>query len=383
MPDSGAGKRHAWSPGAVLKMGEDLYGDADTRSELLSLARGVRTLLEEMRESGLDELPLPQIVLSEKPSTVLTTAAPEIVSGSGIFPEISPKQAAAPETSVPEMSAMKAAVPEAPVSSASGEVPMKGTPPAKEHAPHAELFELTRGVRALLEEMRESGLDELPLPSFELPARENPSMPEETPVREAAFPPSVISTPPGTSPETDTLEAIQQDLEGCMRCPLHENRRNIVFGRGNPQAPLVLVGEAPGRDEDIKGLPFVGEAGRLLDNILRAMELTREEVYICNVCKCRPPGNRDPEPGEMAVCQPFLKRQLAVIHPRLLVTLGRIAAQTLLNARTPISRLRGVWREYEGIPLMPTYHPAYLLRNPSGKKEVWEDMKQVLRKLRE
>ena len=364
-------------------MDEHLYGDEEARSELSSLARGVRTLLEEMRESGLDELPLPQIAFSEKPSTALTTAAPEFASDSEIFPEVSPKQVAAPETLVPEMPAMKAAVPDVSASSSSEEISMKMTPPAKELDPHAELFDLTRGVRALLEEMRESGLDELPLPSFELPLRENPPIAEETPVQEAASPTSVISTPPGTSPGADTLEAIQRDLEGCTRCPLHENRRNIVFGRGNPQAPLVLVGEAPGRDEDIKGLPFVGEAGRLLDNILRAMELTREDVYICNVCKCRPPGNRDPEPGEMAVCQSFLKRQLAVIHPRLLVTLGRIAAQTLLNARTPISRLRGVWREYEGIPLMPTYHPAYLLRNPSGKKEVWEDMKQVLRKLKE
>ena len=247
-----------------------------------------------------------------------------------------------------------------------------------------ELSSLARSVKALLEEMRESGLDELPLPLFELPSRENPPAQVEassmTLVPEEAAQTSVLSPP---QPGEDSLEAIQRDLEGCTRCPLHENRRNIVFGRGNPQAPLVLVGEAPGRDEDIKGLPFVGEAGRLLDNILRAMELTRDDVYICNVCKCRPPGNRDPEPGEMAVCQSFLKRQLAVIRPRLLVTLGRIAAQTLLNARTPISRLRGVWREYEGVPLMPTYHPAYLLRNPSGKKEVWEDMKQVLRKLRE
>ena len=157
----------------------------------------------------------------------------------------------------------------------------------------------------------------------------------------------------------------------------------MVFGVGNPRARVVFVGEAPGREEDEKGEPFVGEAGRLLDRILFAMGLTREEVYICNVEKCRPPGNRDPSPEEIAACEPFLKRQLAAIRPQLIVTLGRFAAQTLLREATPIGRLRGCWREYQGIPLMPTYHPAFLLRNPSGKREVWEDMKQVMARLRE
>jgi DNA polymerase len=163
---------------------------------------------------------------------------------------------------------------------------------------------------------------------------------------------------------------------------LCQGRRNIVFGVGNPRARLVFVGEAPGREEDERGEPFVGEAGRLLDRILFAMGLAREEVYICNVEKCRPPGNRDPEPAEIEACEPYLQRQLAAIRPQLIVTLGRFAAQTLLRDQTPISRLRGHWRQYQGIPLMPTYHPAFLLRNPAEKRAVWEDMKQVMARLR-
>jgi len=182
-------------------------------------------------------------------------------------------------------------------------------------------------------------------------------------------------------PGPKALEEMRNGLSGCTRCPLAEKRINIVFGAGNPQARLVLVGEAPGRDEDVKGLPFVGEAGKLLDKILQAMNLSREEVYICNVLKCRPPGNRDPQPNEIASCEPFLKQQLALIQPEIIVTLGRFAAQELLKTTEPISKLRGHWHEYEGIPLMPTFHPAYLLRNPSGKRPVWEDMKQVMRRL--
>ena len=146
---------------------------------------------------------------------------------------------------------------------------------------------------------------------------------------------------------------------------------------------MVLVGEAPGREEDEKGEPFVGEAGRLLDRILHAMGLGRDQVYICNVEKCRPPGNRDPRPEEIEACEPFLIRQLASIRPSVIVALGKFAAQTLLRDQTPITRLRGTWKDYHGIPLMPTYHPAYLLRNPSGKQEVWEDMKQVLKRLQQ
>ena len=182
---------------------------------------------------------------------------------------------------------------------------------------------------------------------------------------------------------TGDLAAVRDDLGDCQRCGLGKSRQSLVFGVGNPHARLVLVGEAPGREEDEKGEPFVGEAGRLLDRILFAMGLAREEVYICNVLKCRPPNNRDPEPDEVATCEPFLVRQLAAIKPELIVALGRFAVQTLLKSPLPIGKLRGTWHEYQGVPLMPTYHPAFLLRNPNGKREVWMDMKQVMDKLRE
>jgi DNA polymerase len=179
----------------------------------------------------------------------------------------------------------------------------------------------------------------------------------------------------------ETLDAIRSDLGDCQRCGLAKSRTQLVYGVGNPTARLVLVGEAPGRDEDIKGEPFVGEAGRLLDRILQAMGLCREEVYICNVLKCRPPDNRDPQPEEVATCEAFLIRQIAAIKPQVIVGLGRFAVHSLLKNRVPISQLRGEWQNYQGIPLMPTYHPAYLLRNPESKRDVWEDMKEVLRRL--
>jgi len=180
----------------------------------------------------------------------------------------------------------------------------------------------------------------------------------------------------------ESLEELAARLQGCQLCRLCEKRQNLVFGIGNPQADLVLVGEAPGREEDAKGFPFVGEAGRLLDRILFAMHLSRQDVYICNVIKCRPPNNRDPQPEEIAACEQFLQLQLAAIKPRIIVALGRFAAQSLLKSKQPIGRLRGHWHQYQEIPLMPTFHPAYLLRNPAGKREVWEDMKQVMARLK-
>lgn len=188
-------------------------------------------------------------------------------------------------------------------------------------------------------------------------------------------------TAPATASGRESLEQIRAELGDCQRCPLGATRKSLVFGVGNPQARLVLVGEAPGRDEDEKGEPFVGEAGRLLDQILFAMGLNRDDVYICNVLKCRPPNNRDPEAAEVASCEPFLARQLAAIRPQAIVALGRFAIHTLLQTKVPIGRLRGTWQQYQGLPLMPTYHPAYLLRNPIGKREVWADMKQVMQLL--
>lgn len=179
----------------------------------------------------------------------------------------------------------------------------------------------------------------------------------------------------------ETLETVRAELGDCQRCGLGASRTKLVYGVGNPNARLVLVGEAPGREEDLQGEPFVGEAGRLLDKILQAMGMRREDVYICNVLKCRPPNNRDPFPEEVATCEAFLVRQIAAIRPQVIIGLGRFAVHSLLKTKAPISKLRGEWQEYQNIPLMPTYHPAYLLRNPEGKRDVWEDMKQVLRRL--
>jgi DNA polymerase len=173
------------------------------------------------------------------------------------------------------------------------------------------------------------------------------------------------------------LTVIREEIGDCQRCRLAGGRKNIVFGVGNPQAHLVFVGEAPGADEDEQGEPFVGKAGQLLTKMIEAMGYGRDDVYICNVIKCRPPGNRNPEPDEVAACEPFLKKQLAALRPRMIVTLGKFAAQCLLRDDTPISRLRGNFRTYEGISLMPTFHPAYLLRDPSKKKEAWTDLKAV------
>jgi DNA polymerase len=187
--------------------------------------------------------------------------------------------------------------------------------------------------------------------------------------------------PEGESSVPEILEDIRDDMGDCRRCSLGDTRTSLVFGVGNPDARLVFVGEAPGRDEDLQGEPFVGEAGQLLTKIIEAMGFSRKDVYICNVIKCRPPGNRNPSPEEVESCHPFMLRQIRAISPEVVVALGTFAAQTLLRTREPISRLRGRFHDYHGIQLMPTFHPAYLLRNPAMKREVWDDMKEVMRKL--
>jgi uracil-DNA glycosylase len=180
----------------------------------------------------------------------------------------------------------------------------------------------------------------------------------------------------------DSMEVLEAAAKRCVRCPLWETRTQVVFGSGNPSADLMFVGEAPGRDEDLEGYPFVGRAGKLLTDIIGAMKLSREEVYIANVLKSRPPGNRNPEPGEMAACRPWLDRQIDLVQPKVIVTLGRFAAQGLLDRAVAISSIRGEWQPFRnGIRVMPTYHPAYLLRNPSAKKDVWLDMKKVMSEL--
>jgi uracil-DNA glycosylase family 4 len=176
----------------------------------------------------------------------------------------------------------------------------------------------------------------------------------------------------------EALAMVRSDLGDCTRCKLHTlGRQQIVFGVGDPEADLMFVGEAPGADEDTKGEPFVGRAGQLLTKIIEAIGLTRDQVYIANVIKCRPPGNRNPEPDEVGECEPFLFRQIDTIRPVVIVALGKFAAQSLLRTSEPISQLRGREVRYRDSILMPTYHPAYLLRSPSAKRDVWEDMKRV------
>ncbi|MBI4518878.1 MAG: uracil-DNA glycosylase [Deltaproteobacteria bacterium] len=211
----------------------------------------------------------------------------------------------------------------------------------------------------------------------------------------AGFPPGGITPAPATRNEPPTimaagggdqatdahpsLAALRAEIGDCQRCKLHQGRTHLVFGVGNPNAEIMFVGEGPGQDEDLQGEPFVGRAGQLLTEIItKGMKMRRADVYIANVVKCRPPNNRNPEPEEIAACEPFLLRQIECIRPRVLVALGKFAAQTLLRETTPITRLRGRWFDYHGIKLMPTFHPAYLLRNPADKKLVWEDIKQVL-----
>jgi len=182
--------------------------------------------------------------------------------------------------------------------------------------------------------------------------------------------------------QAKTLKELRSAIGDCRRCKLWSGRTHLVFGVGNPQAKLMFVGEGPGRDEDLQGEPFVGRAGQLLTDIItKGMGLKREDVYIANVIKCRPPENRNPEPDEVESCEPFLKKQVDLIRPQIIVALGKFAVQTLLKSKAPITRLRGIWHDYHGIKLMPTFHPAYLLRNPGDKKLVWEDVKKVLKEL--
>jgi DNA polymerase len=215
-----------------------------------------------------------------------------------------------------------------------------------------------------------------------VPVRPEPSVAASEPIIE---PVPILPTPviegsvvtPAAAELAETIEAIRLDIGNCLRCPLHEGRKNIAHSTGNFNADLMFVGEAPGADEDEQGVPFVGRAGKLLTQIIEAIGYKREDVFIGNINRCRPPGNRAPEPAEAAVCKPFLFREIAVVKPRVIVVLGATAAQNLLETKVPIGKLRGQFHEHLGVKVMPTFHPAYLLRDPHKKREVWEDMKMV------
>ena len=188
---------------------------------------------------------------------------------------------------------------------------------------------------------------------------------------------AAVARPPGREKLLERFNLLKQAASQCAKCGLHETRTNVVFGEGNPEARLMFIGEAPGRDEDIQGRPFVGRAGQLLTRIIESIGLTREEVYIANILKCRPPKNRNPLPDEIACCLPYLTEQIEIIRPRIICALGAFAAQTLIGTSEGITKLRGTFYDYHGTKLMPTFHPAACLRNPSTKKYVWEDMKQI------
>jgi uracil-DNA glycosylase len=239
-----------------------------------------------------------------------------------------------------------------------------------------ELRALTAAFRVHLEARGRSGT---------LGVSRQPS-PAPAPVAEAADePPTPYPTPPPVLYDEGQvmhsgrgLNALRAEIGDCQRCKLAKGRRHIVFGTGNPEANLMFVGEAPGGEEDVQGEPFVGPAGQLLTKMIQAMGYQRQDVYICNVIKCRPPQNRNPELDEIAACEPFLRKQIAIVQPRVLVALGKFAAHFLCAEETPITRLRGNLRTYHEIPVMPTYHPAFLLRDASRKAEAWADLKQVM-----
>jgi DNA polymerase len=247
---------------------------------------------------------------------------------------------------------------------------------------HSIQSQLWASLGAYLQDLQESGVDGIP------PNMATNSFLDESNSRTV----SVLTDSgrqevavPLSAEKHETLEQIRKSLGECQRCKLGVTRKNLVFGGGNHKARLVFVGEGPGADEDLKGEPFVGRAGDVLNRLITAMGLKREDVYICNVVKCRPPGNRDPEQDEVAACSPFLLRQLRSINPEVIVTLGRPASHTLLGCKELISKLRGKFRDFHGIPLMPTYHPSYLLRtggNSDSFWDVWSDMTQVLQLLK-
>ncbi len=251
-----------------------------------------------------------------------------------------------------------------------------------------ELIEIIEGLKGYLSYLKMMGIKEIPVSQWPVISGQQSAVSSQQSEKSVPQPPKYES-----QTQILSLEDIRNEIGDCRRCKLWHTRKNIVFGSGNPKAELVFVGEGPGEDEDIQGLPFVGRAGQKLTEIIeKGMGLKRKDVYICNVVKCRPPGNREPEIDEVTACKPFLEKQIAAIKPKVIVTLGRPAAATLLKSKKlTISRIRGIWHEYESITeaqaikvkLMPTYHPAYLLRNytPEVRRQVYDDMKKVLKEL--
>jgi DNA polymerase len=246
--------------------------------------------------------------------------------------------------------------------------------------PSPELRELITETKKQLEHLRAIGVENIRVSKFDL--NEDPARKRETLPAQPAPPPSALfedfaPAPAKLTPSSETFEQIHAEIGDCTRCPLHQDRTHVVHTEGNRKARLMFVGEAPGADEDIQARPFVGRAGQLLTKIIEAIGLKREEVLIGNVNRCRPPQNRAPMPDEAATCKPYLEREIAIVQPEVIVVLGNTAMKNLLDTREGITRARGRFHEYKGIKVMPTFHPAYLLRDPSKKREPWEDLKKV------
>lgn len=241
-----------------------------------------------------------------------------------------------------------------------------------------EFLEILADIRAHLEFQRALGVKTLETGAVErepAAAMQQPLAHTAEAARGSQHADAVQAAPAG-------LEALREEIGDCTRCKLHKGRKTIVFGEGDPEAAIVFVGEGPGFEEDQQGRPFVGAAGQLLTDIIeKGMKIRRAEVYICNIVKCRPPNNRNPEPDEVEACIGFVKQQISMIRPKVIVTLGNVPTQNLLNTKQGITKLRGTWQEYNGIPVMPTFHPSYLLRSPSEKRWVWVDIKKVMKKL--
>lgn len=253
-----------------------------------------------------------------------------------------------------------------------------------------EFLEILAEVRAHLEYQRALGVTAIEMPVPGAPAEVRPAAPAPQPAAAPAAPVRSTVSVPSEAPKAAaslavgplTLESIRDEMGDCRRCKLEKGRNTIVFGEGDRSAAIVFVGEGPGYEEDQQGRPFVGAAGQLLTDIIeKGMKIKRAEVYICNIVKCRPPNNRNPEPDEVEACIGFVKQQIAAIKPKVIVTLGNVPTQNLLNTKQGITKMRGTWQEYEGIPVMPTFHPSYLLRSPGEKGKAWEDVKLVMKKL--
>ena len=235
----------------------------------------------------------------------------------------------------------------------------------------AELLEVIGLAKKFLEQEKKRGLEIIRMKPETWSA-----------VKDAARPPATAAAAVNGKDPAEALEELRPAVEGCAKCALASTRTNVVFGQGNPNAKLVFVGEAPGADEDAQGLAFVGRAGQLLTKIIEAIDLKRDDVFICNILKCRPPNNRTPTTQEVECCMPYLREQLRIINPAIICALGNSSAQPLLNTKSPMNRMRGRFHEFEGALLMPTYHPAALLRNPHFKRPTWEDMQLIQEKLK-